>query len=98
EWERAARGGLEGAPTSWGPHVPAGEIPEGALDAPWRVGQGTPNAYGLLDMGTVVHEWCADEYRSDAYAPAPRSACDRAGEIILRRSSRGGSWRHRVRF
>jgi serine/threonine-protein kinase len=82
EWERAARGGLEGATTPWGDHIPAGEVPDGPLDGPWRVGQGTPNGYGLLDMGTIVHEWCLDPYPG---APP-------------RRASRGGSWRHRVRF
>jgi formylglycine-generating enzyme required for sulfatase activity len=81
EWERAARGGLEGALTSWGASLPPGEIPTAPLEGPWSVGRGTPNGFGLFDMGTIVHEWCADWYREDE-----------------RRSSRGGSWRHRVRW
>jgi formylglycine-generating enzyme required for sulfatase activity len=100
EWERAARGGLEDAPTAWGASLPPGEIPDGPLRGPWAVGRGTPNGYGLFDMGTVVHEWCQDVYR--AY-PGPEG--DHGNEppeatatVELRRVSRGGSWRHRQRW
>ncbi len=97
EWERAARGGLEGAPTPWGDSLPSREVPEGALQGPWPVGQGTPNGFGLLDCGTIVHEWCLDWYRADYYAESPLDTPlgPDAGE---RRASRGGSWRHRVRW
>ena len=88
EWERAARGGLAGAPTAWGASVPEGEIPEGALLGPWPAGRGTPNGYGLCDMGTIVHEWCSDWYLAGVPAPV----------VPTRRASRGGSWRHRVRW
>ena len=47
EWERAMRGGLEGAPTPWGDAVPSGEVPEGPLEGPWPVGRGTPNGFGF---------------------------------------------------
>ena len=82
EWERAARGGIESAPTAWGRELPAGEIPDGPLEGPWPAGRGTPNGFGLCDMGTIVHEWCLDPYPGDP----------------PRRASRGGSWRHRVRW
>lgn len=91
EWEWAARGGLVQAPTAWGDALPAHEVPEGPLEGPWPVGRGTPNGYGLFDMGTIVHEWCADwyaPYAEDAAEPTEPS----------RRASRGGSWRHRVRW
>jgi formylglycine-generating enzyme len=97
EWERAARGGLEHAPTPWGEHLPAGEVPACALSGPWPVGRGTPNGYGLLDVGTVVHEWCLDWYGADYYREAPR-VDPRGPAEGERRSSRGGSWRHRVRW
>jgi sulfatase modifying factor 1 len=97
EWERAARGGLDGARTAWGPAVPAGEIPDGPLDGPWPVGRGRPNGYGLLDMGTIVHEWCLDWYHAGYYASSPEVA-PRGPEGGERRSSRGGSWRHHVRW
>lgn len=90
EWERAARGGIEQAATAWGAEVPAGELPEGPLRGPWRVGLGTPNGYGLLDIGTIVHEWCEDVYTAPGISVVVGS-----GE---RRSSRGGSWRHHVRW
>jgi len=80
EWEHAACGGLVAPATSWGDAIPDGEIPSGPLGGPWEVGRGTPNGYGLCDMGTIVHEWCLD--------------WDRPG----RRASRGGSWRHAVRW
>ncbi|HVR70858.1 MAG TPA: SUMF1/EgtB/PvdO family nonheme iron enzyme [Vicinamibacteria bacterium] len=97
EWERAARGGLEGAPTAWGTSVPDGELPEGPLAAPWAAGRGRPNGYGLLDMGTIVHEWCQDWYRADYYAVSPETD-PRGPDEGERRASRGGSWRHHVRW
>ena len=84
EWEVAARGGLVTPRTAWGDAVPAGEIPEGPLSGPWEVARGTPNGYELMDMGTIVHEWCLD------WNEAPREP--------RRRASRGGSWRHEVRW
>ena len=97
EWERAARGGLTDAVTAWGDAVPAQELPEGPLEGPWPVGRGTANGYGLLDIGTVVHEWCLDWYAPDYYGGAPTTA-PAGPEEGQRRSSRGGSWRHHVRF
>lgn len=97
EWERAARGGLAEAATAWGPALPPSEVPAGRLDGPWPVGRGTPNGYGLLDEGTIVHEWCLDWYDARYYASSP--ALDPRGpENGERRSSRGGSWRHHVRW
>ena len=87
EWEHAACGGLDRPPTAWGETLPAGEIPEGRLDAPWETGRGTPNGYGLCDMGTIVHEWCAN-WREPTPPPPARP----------RRASRGGSWRHAIRW
>jgi formylglycine-generating enzyme required for sulfatase activity len=80
EWERAACGGLERPPTAWGEAIPPDEVPAGPLRGPWEAGRGTPNGYGLCDMGTIVHEWCLD-WREPG-----------------RRASRGGSWRHAVRW
>ena len=82
EWEHAARGGLVAAATPWGDVLPEGEIPEGPLAGPWPAGRGRPNGYGLCDIGTIVHEWCLDWF--DA--------------AETRRASRGGSWRHHVRW
>ncbi len=92
EWERAARGGLDQAPTPWGDSLPPGEVPDGPLRAPWPAGRGTPNAFGLCDMGTIVHEWCDDWYALET------RASDERARAPARRASRGGSWRHRVRW
>jgi sulfatase modifying factor 1 len=97
EWERAARGGLDGAATAWGSSVPEGEVPSGPLAAPWPVGERTPNGYGLQDMTTVVHEWCLDWYAEGFYAASPVRD-PRGPEEGERRASRGGSWRHHVRW
>ena len=97
EWEWAARGGLVAAPTAWGDSIPAGETPDGPLLAPWRVARGRPNGFGLLDMGTIVHEWCLDWYHPGYYAVSPEHDPRGPGEGE-RRSSRGGSWRHHVRW
>ena len=94
EWERAMRGGDEGAPTCWGDAIPPAEVPDGPISGPWPLGRGTPNGFGLFDPGTVVHEWCLDPYRP---YDNPAVAVE-AKDPPPRRSSRGGSWRHRQRW
>lgn len=95
EWERAARGGLDGARYPWGDEPPARWFgsARGPLPAPPRVGQGPVNGFGLADLSGVVHEWCLDWYAPDAYAPGP--AWNPTGPPAgTRRVSRGGAWRH----
>jgi formylglycine-generating enzyme required for sulfatase activity len=95
EWEHAARGGLSSASTPWGREAPRDELPQPPRSAPWPVGRGTPNGYGLLDPGTVVREWCFDWYAPDAYRTARRYD-PRGPEGGARRVSRGGSWRREI--
>ena len=87
EWEHAACGGLRDPRTPWGDTIPDSEIPGGPLDGPWEAGRGTPNGFGLCDIGTIVHEWCLNWREPVPPPPAP-----------ARRASRGGSWRHAVRW
>jgi formylglycine-generating enzyme required for sulfatase activity len=97
EWEHAARGGFEDAKTAWGEEMPAGEIPEPPLQGPWPVGRGTANAFGLLDVGTIVHEWCLDWYAEGGYRDTRRYD-PRGPERGDKRACRGGSWRQHVRY
>jgi serine/threonine-protein kinase len=87
EWQLAVSGGLTTPETAWGERPPEGEIPDGPLAGPWEAGRGSPNGYGLLDAGTIVHEWCLNWHEPEGTSLAPR-----------RRASRGGSWRHRIRW
>lgn len=97
EWERAARGGIEGSRFPWGDEIP-GWIPNGGrgpVDGPWPVTLGEPNAFGLFGIAANVHEWCADWYAADYYASSPESN-PQGPPQGTRRASRGGSWRHAV--
>jgi formylglycine-generating enzyme required for sulfatase activity len=97
EWERAARGGVDGAAYPWGDGIPSW-IPDGGrgpLPAPWPVTLGDPNPYGLFGIAANVHEWCADWHDRGYYAVSPR-VNPRGPESGVRRASRGGSWRHMV--
>lgn len=97
EWERAARGGVEGQRYPWGDDIPAW-IPgngRGPLTSPWPVTLGAPNGFGLFGIAANVHEWCADWHLRDYYAISPAQN-PRGPETGRRRASRGGSWRHAV--
>jgi len=94
EWEFAARGDQESL-FPWGDRLPDW-IPNngrGPLQAPWSVTLGTPTDFGLYGITTNVHEWCADWYDKDYYSHSPERNPAGPPEGI-RRTSRGGSWRH----
>jgi formylglycine-generating enzyme required for sulfatase activity len=95
EWERAARGGREGARYPWGDEAPAHWFGSraGPLPSPPCVGHGPTNGFGLTDLAGVVHEWCLDWYSADAYTRAPTRAPTGPPDGT-RRVSRGGAWRH----
>jgi sulfatase modifying factor 1 len=100
EWERAARGGRDGALYPWGDEAPEQKCFAGFNNesgGPLRVGVNEPNGFGLYDMSEGVHEWCSDYYDYDYYSHSPERNPQgpSSGE---RRSSRGGSWRHRIKF
>lgn len=90
QWERAARGNLEGAVYTWGDEF----APDGKLMAntwqgefPWQnlrpdgkfgtlpVGSFPPNDYGLYDMAGNVWEWTMDWYQPRHPAEAHKACC-----------------------
>lgn len=100
EWERGARGDREGALYPWGDEPPW-ERPYAGYDqhtgGPQRVGSNEPNDFGLYDMSEGVHEWCSDFYDPGYYRYSPEKN-PQGPATGQRRASRGGSWRHRVKF
>jgi len=98
EWERAARGGVEGNLFPWGdgPAESLSNYAQRWKTGPEPVARCAPNGFGLYDICQNVHEWCSDWYQPDYYANSlernPRGP--EAGE---RRASRGGSWRHHIK-
>lgn len=99
EWERAARGGREGALFPWG-NEPPESLPgygERWKSGPELVGRGDPNGFGLYNMCDNVHEWCNDWFAADYYSASPERN-PRGPENGQRRASRGGSWRHHIKM
>jgi iron(II)-dependent oxidoreductase len=95
EREKAARGGLEGCDYPWGDEPPADL--RGVNPPLEEVGTEGPNGYGLYNMSVGVHEWCSDRYSAGYYAASPaRNPQGPSGGD--RRSARGGSWRHAIRY
>jgi formylglycine-generating enzyme required for sulfatase activity len=99
EWERAARGGLEGRLYTWGDEAPhlQPNYSELWLNGPERVGRRPTNGFGLYDISENVHEWCSDWYDNSyyLYSPARNPQGPAAG---TRKASRGGSWRHQIKI
>ena len=59
-------------------------------------GGGTPNHWGIYELGENVHEWCADWFQKDYYAHSPERN-PHGPETGDRRASRGGSWMHHIK-
>ena len=103
EWERAARGGREGALFPWGDAPPqsfsgyASRCAGRWKSGPEPVGQADANAYGLYNLCDNVHEWCSDWYGFNYYEVSPERN-PRGPETGNRRASRGGSWRHHIKI
>jgi formylglycine-generating enzyme required for sulfatase activity len=99
EWERAARGGLDGATFVWGDeHFPGGRAMANTWQGefPWQnlrrdgyegtspVSSFPPNGYGLYDMAGNVWEWTRDWYTARHPEDADKPCC-------VPRNPRGGT-------
>jgi formylglycine-generating enzyme required for sulfatase activity len=92
EWERAARGKLEGARYPWGDQKPGRDrvrfsTPEG----PGPVAQHPANDFGLYDMAGGVAEWCQDWFNRTYYSNSPADNPKGPAEGMYR-IVRGGAW------
>jgi len=99
EWERAARGGVEGALFPWGNEPPSSRPGYELLwkEGPEPVRRSEPNGYGLFEMCENVHEWCSDWFDPSYYSVSP-GRNPQGPTIGGRKASRGGSWRHHVKI
>jgi formylglycine-generating enzyme required for sulfatase activity len=97
EWEKAARGGVEGQRYPWGNDIDAARcnfLVEPAVKSQRGTrptGTYPPNAYGLCDMAGNVWEWVSDWYAPDYYAIS-ESNDPRGPQHGQLRIVRGGSW------
>jgi formylglycine-generating enzyme required for sulfatase activity len=95
EWEKAARGGLEGKIYPWGDESPvctlatkSGAQYKSCSGQTAAVKSFAPNGYGLYDMAGNVWEWVSSLYKQYPY----RSDDGRELNVIGSRVMRGGAW------
>lgn len=105
EWEKAARGGVEGQKYPWGDFAdPSMANYDWNVGRTTPVGQYPPNGYDLHDMCGNVWEWCLDAYHEGvSMSSSPRNPISGANtiewivnhfiDVESNRVLRGGSWR-----
>jgi len=97
EWEKSARGGIDGQRYPWGDDIDASRC--NYLDEPSAkrergtrpTGTYPPNAFGLCDVVGNVWEWVSDWYGSEYYGVGDMHD-PRGPEAGSMRVVRGGSW------
>jgi len=109
EWEKAARGGLEGVKYPWGNIFDGSkanycdkncknyQVRDDEYDDKYEetapVGSYEPNGYSLYDMAGNVWEWVADIYNNNYYVDSPSNNPEGPASGYYR-AMRGGSWRN----
>lgn len=98
QWERAARGGLEGKAYPWGAEFDRSQLrcskeTSGDAGGPSRVGAFPANGYGLHDMAGNVWHWINDRYDPAFYKTSVEEDPENPppGQY---RVLRGGSWQN----
>lgn len=91
EWEKAARGGLEGKPYPWGDEIDPSLANYDNRNGTTLVGSYLPNGYGLHDMAGNVWEWVGDWYNATYYPRSPQRN-PQGPEKGSVRVLRGGAW------
>lgn len=91
EWERAARGGIEGADYPWGDKYNAKLARHNTESGPGEPGRYPPNDFGLYDMAGNMAEWTADWFEREYYqhSPAVNPKGPEKGQYKI---IRGGAW------
>ena len=100
EWEKAARGGLEGAKYPWGDEAPVctKEAKNGAQfvdcspEDTVAVSSFSANGYGLFDMAGNVWEWVQDWYGTTYYRNQSSWSNPIGPDSGQDRVVRGGAW------
>lgn len=113
EWERAARGELEGKTYPWGDEAPVKQDTEkdgqklisravfDGLNGPAKVCSRAATGFGLCDMAGNVWEWTADWYERTYYEKAPArnpTGPSEVAEATRYRVLRGGSWADEAKY
>ena len=102
EWERAARGGLEGKKYPWGDDAPVctpgakngAQFYDCLPDDTVAVGSFAANDYGLFDMAGNVWEWVQDWYNETYYSSQTVWSNPDGPGSGQYRVVRGGGWFH----
>jgi formylglycine-generating enzyme required for sulfatase activity len=94
EWEKAARGGLEGQKYVYGRCLSVEFANVGGFQASTPVGAYPPNGFGIYDVVASVWQWCGDWYDPEYYSRSPRRN-PQGPQAGSQKVLRGGSWFHK---